>query len=488
LNAHDAGSDSRRQEAIVTDEPWNWSAVSAVERLRNGGISPRELLASIQSRVEAVDDKVNALPTRCFERAEQFAARLEARPRDERGRFAGLPWLIKDSAAVAGVRTTYGSLAFADHVPARSDYVVEAVEAEGGMVFAKSNTPELEAGANTFNEVFGRTLNPWDPSRSAAGSSGGSAVAVATGMAFLAQGSDFACSLRYPAAFCNVVGLRPSPGLVPQGPSPLPFQTLSVMGPLARTVPDIALALDGMARHDPRDPVSRPRVASTYLTAAQAPRRPVRAAFSMTLGLATVDRVVQAVTRGALNRLSSAGLEVEEAHPDLTASDRAFRTLRAFQFAAQHRDTLGKYRDLLKPEIVWNMDEGLKLTAVNLAEAEADRARLRLAMIDFLDTHGILITPTAPVEPFPVEQRYVAEIAGRKLETYIDWLVLGYAVTICGCPAISIPCGRTPGGLPVGLQLVGKPYGEAELLSTAAWCEAVLGESLQRPIDPVQPA
>ena len=471
----------------MTDEPWNWSAVSAVERLRRGDISPGELLASIKGRVEAVDASVNALPTRCFERAEQVAARLEARPRHERGRFAGLPWLIKDSAAVAGVRTTYGSLAFADHIPARSDYVVEAIEAEGGVVYAKSNTPEFEAGANTFNEVFGRTLNPWDLSRSAAGSSGGSAVAVATGMAFLAQGSDFACSLRYPAAFCNVVGLRPSPGLVPQGPSPLPFQFLSVMGPLARSVADVALALDGMARFDPRDPVSRPRAASDYLTAARAPRRPKRAAFSMTLGLAAVDRTVQAVTRDALGRLSSAGLAVEEAHPDLEGCDRAFRTLRAFQFAAMRRDVLARHREVLKPEVVWNIEEGLKLTAVELAEAEADRARFRLTMLEFLDRHGVLITPAAPVEPFPVEQRYVEAIDGRKLETYIDWLVLGYAVTVCGCPAISIPCGRSPGGLPVGLQLVGKPYGEAELLSAAAWCETVLGQSLDRPIDPVRP-
>jgi amidase len=472
----------------MTDAPWSWSAVSAVERLRRGDISPCELLESIEGRIEAVDARVNALPTRCFDRAERFAAKLTALPRAERGRFAGLPWVIKDSAAVSGVRTTYGSRAYADHVPAQSDYIVEAIEAEGGVVYAKSNTPEFEAGANTFNEVFGRTLNPWDLSRSAAGSSGGSAVAVATGMAFLAQGSDFACSLRYPPAFCNVVGLRPTPGLVPQGPSALPFQVLSVMGPLARSVADVALALDGLARFDPRDPLSRPRTASSYLTAAQVPRRPARAAFSMTLGLAAVDKIVQAATRDALGRLTSAGLAIEETHPDLSASDRAFRTLRAFQFAALHRETLERHRDMLKPEVVWNIEEGLKLTASDIAVAEADRAKLRHTMLDFLDTHGVLITPTAPVEPFPVEQRYVEEIDGRKLATYIDWLVLGYAVTICGCPAISIPCGRTTNGLPVGLQLVAKPYGEAELLSAASWCETVLGQSLRRPIDPAEQA
>jgi amidase len=476
------------EEAAMSDEAWTWSAVAAVERLRSGAVSPRELLESLRRRVEAVDGKVNALPTRCFERARSEAARLEALPPAERGRFAGLPWPIKDSAAIAGVRTTWGSLAYADHVPEASDYVVEAIEAEGGVVFAKSNTPEFEAGANTFNEVFGRTLNPWDPARSAGGSSGGAAVAVATGMAFLAQGSDFACSLRYPAAFCNVVGLRPTPGVVPQGPGALPHQVLSVMGPLARDVADAALALDGMARFEPRDPLSFPREGTSYLKAARAPRKPARAAFSMTLGLAAVDEPVRTTVLEAVGRLASAGLEIEEAHPDLAAGDRAFRTLRAFQFAALRREALERHRDRLKPEVVWNIEEGLKLTAADLAGAEAGRASVRLAMLDFLDTHGVLITPTAPVEPFPVEQRFVGEVDGQKLATYLDWLALGYAVTICGCPAISIPCGRSAGGLPVGLQLVGKPHGEAELLSAAAWCEAVLGQSLARPIDPAEGA
>ena len=469
----------------MSEQIWSWSATTAVERLRSGEVAPREVLTAIRHRVEKVNSKVNALPTLCFERAERLAAQLEERPAGERGVFAGLPWPIKDSAAVGGVRTTYGSLAYADHVPEVSDYVVEAIEAEGGVVFAKSNTPEFEAGANTFNEVFGRTLNPWDLSRSAGGSSGGAAASVATGMAFLAQGSDFACSLRYPAAFCNVVGLRPSPGIIPQGPSALPFQVLSVMGPLGRTVADVALALDGMARFEPRDPLSRERGEKSYLAMARAPGRPSHAAFSMTLGIAAVDRTVEAIVRQSVGQLMSAGLAVDEAHPDLAASDKAFRSLRAFQFAALRRETLDRHRDKLKPEVVWNIEEGLKLSAAELSAAEADRARLRLAMLDFLDTHGMLITPTAPVEPFPVEQRYVEQINDQKLKTYLDWLVLGYAVTICGCPAISIPCGRSATGLPVGLQIIGKPYREAELLRSAAWCEAVLGQSLTHPIDPM---
>jgi amidase len=403
--------------------------------------------------------------------------------------LAGLPIPIKDAYAVEGVRTTHASLAFADHVPSHSDYLVDAIEEAGGVVFARSNTPEFQAGANTFNEVFGRTLNPWDTSRSAAGSSGGAAVAVATGMAHIAQGSDNACSVRYPAAFCGVVGLRPSPGLIPEGPSALPYQALSVIGPIARSVADVGLGLDAMARFDQRDPRTRPLTSGSYRAAAEAPRQPARAAFSMDLGgVARVSGEVRAVVDAAVARLAAAGLDVAEGAPDVRRCREAFLPLRAFQFAALHRGALEHHREKLKPEVVWNIEEGLKLTAADLAVAERARAEVRDAMVGFIGRHGVLITPAAPVEPYPVEKRYVDEIDGAKLATYVDWLVLGYAVTVTGCPAISIPCGFTAAGLPVGLQLVGAPCGEADLLRTAAWCEAVLGARLTIPIDPRAPA
>ncbi|MFZ5671679.1 MAG: amidase [Pseudomonadota bacterium] len=464
------------------------TACAAVDRLRQGDLSPSELIAALEQRVEAVNPALNALPTTCFERARKRAAALEKLPPGERGGLAGLPVPIKDSYEVEGVRTTWGSLAFSDHIATRSDYCVEAIEAAGGIVYAKSNTPEFEAGANTFNEVFGATRNPWDTTRSAAGSSGGAAAAVATGMAFIAQGSDFACSVRYPAAFCNVVGLRPSPGLVPQGPNALPFQVLSVIGPLARTVEDVALGLDGLARFDRRDPLSRPASPATFRTAAMTGERPKRAAFSLDLGIARVARPVRTTVERAIAKLAAAGLAVEGAHPDLGLADGAFRTLRAFQFAALRHDVLQAERAKLKPEVVWNIEQGLKLTAAEIALAEARRAQSRRAMLTFLDTHDVLIAPAAPVEPFPVTERFVSEIDGEKLETYLDWLLLGYAVTVCGCPSISIPCGLSDNGLPVGLQIIGKPYGEGALLAAAAWCESVLGASLTRPIEPREAA
>jgi amidase len=462
---------------------WTKSAETVVDLLRGGDVSPRDVLGALQDRIAAVDRLVNALPTLCFDRAERQAVALETRPPAGRGLLAGLPVPIKDSFEVDGVRTTFGSLAYAGHIAARSDYAVEALEAAGAVVYAKSNTPEFEAGANTFNEVFGRTLNPWDLSCSAAGSSGGAAVAVATGMAFIAQGSDFACSLRYPAAFCGVVGLRPSPGLVPQGPSVLPFQTLSVVGPIARSVPDAALGLDAMRRFDPRDPLTRPHGLESFHAAAREPRATARAAFSMDLGVARVDPEVRRVVEEAVGRLARAGLDIVQETPDLSACHDAFRPIRAFQFAAQRQAVLRVHRDKLKPEVAWNIEEGLKLTAADLAAAEAARAQVRDNLVSFLDRHEVLITPTAPVAPYPVEKRFVDEIDGEKLATYLDWLVLGYAVTVTGCPAISIPCGFTR-NLPVGLQLVGRPYSEAALLATAAWCEATLGAALVEPIDP----
>ena len=460
-------------------------ATAVVDMLREGAVSPREVLDDTADRVDSVNGHVNALVTFCYGRAEEHIAALEAKPAAERGVLAGLPVPIKDAYAVGGVRTTFGSLPYAHHVPERSDYLVEAIEAAGGVVFAKSNTPEFQAGANTFNEVFGRTLNPWDTRLSAAGSSGGAAVAVATGMAHIAQGSDNACSLRYPASFCGIVGLRPSPGIVPKGPSPLPHQVLSVIGPLARNVADTGLALDAMARFDPRDPRSRPTCAGSYRAAAEAPAMPARVAFSMDLGgAARISAEVRSVVGAAMAKLVAAGLAVDEAAPDVSRARDAFLPIRAFQFAALFQDALAEHRDVLKPEVVWNIEEGLKLTAADLATAEAARAEARDAMLAFIGRNDVLITPTAPVPPYPVEQRYVDEIDGEKMATYLDWLVLGFTVTVTGCPAISIPCGFTAAGLPVGLQLVGMPYGEADLLRTAAWCEAVLCARLAAPIDP----
>ncbi len=466
----------------MSEPLWALDAVTIVQLLRAGDVTAQEMLAAVEQRVRAVNPAVNALPPLCFERAADF---LKPSGSLAGTTLAGLPMPIKDSYPVAGVRTTFGSRAYENNVPASSDFLVEAIERAGGAVFGKSNTPEFEAGANTFNEVFGATRNPWDTRLTPAGSSGGAAVAVATGMAAIAQGSDFACSLRYPAAFCGVVGLRPSPGLVPQGPDGVPGQTLSVIGPLARSVADVGLGLAAMARFDARDPLSRPMPVGNFARAAASPVKPSRVAFSADLGVADVDPEIRRIVTGAADKLARSGVDVVHAVPDLSRADSAFRTLRAHQFASARGGLLdGPERDVLKPEVVWNIEQGLKLTSADLAAATRDQAHCRAAMVGFLGRHEFLISATSPVAAFPVEERYVSSIGGRTLATYLDWLVLGYAITVTGCPAISIPCGYTAAGLPVGLQIVGMPYSEARILSVAAWCESVLGCAMRRPIDP----
>lgn len=466
----------------MSEALWSKDATVIVDLLHGGEITPQELLDATQERVSAVDSRVNALPTLCFDEAR---ARMSSNSALSQSVLGGLPVPVKDSYAVAGVRTTCGSLVYEEAVPDHSDYLVEALEEAGGVIFAKSNTPEFEAGANTFNEVFGATRNPWNTSLSAAGSSGGAAVAVATGMAAIAQGSDFACSLRYPAAFCGVVGLRPSPGLIPQGPNNVPGQTLSVIGPLARNVADTGLGLEAMARFDPRDPLSRPQPARGFAIAARQAEKPARIGFSVDLGLADLDAEIGRIVTESVVRLERVGVDVIAETPDLSSADHAFRPLRAHQFAAARGQLLdGPERSLLKPEVIWNIEQGLKLTSSDISKAVQAQARARSALLSYLDRHEFLLSATAPVAPFPVEERYVTRIGGRELATYLDWLVLGYAITVTGCPAISIPCGFTQTGLPVGLQIVSKPYSEARLLSVAAWCEQALGCRMERPIEP----
>ncbi len=464
---------------MIAHSIWSKTACETVDRLRKREWHPSEVLKALVERINDINPVVNALPTLCLDRAMAKADEATAH-----SPLFGLPVPVKDAFAVEGVRTTWGSLAFADHVPDHSDYVVRSLEMAGGLIYAKSNTPEFEAGANTFNEVFGQTLNPWNTNLSAAGSSGGAAVAVATGMAFIAQGADFACSVRYPASFNGICGLRPTPGLIPQGPTRLPFQTLSVVGPLARNIADLGLGLDALAGFETRDPLTHPGGATVYRRSAEAPHRPERIAFSPDLGVAIVSKEVTAITTEAVDRLASEGLDIVCSHPELGECHSAFRTLRAFQFSALWSHLLETSRDKLKPEVVWNIEQGLKLTAQEIGAAEAGRAKLRVAMIEFLKEHGYLVAPTAPVPPFPANQRYVEEIDGVAMSTYLDWLALGYSVTITGCPAVSIPCGFTASGLPVGIQVVGLPHSESALLSVAAWILDVLGVGLDKPIDP----
>jgi amidase len=466
-------------------ELWELSAREVVGLLRERDISPEEAIDASVRRIEAVDPRVNAVPTLCVERAKARARGLPPLPGDGRGWLAGLPVLIKDLVDVEGVRTTYGCTAFADNVPVQSAIEVQRLERHGAIVLGKTNTPEFGAGAQTFNEVFGATGNPWDTRLTCGGSSGGAAVALATGMAWLADGSDLGGSLRTPASFCSVVGLRPSPGRVPHGPASLPFDTLGVEGPMARDVRDLALLLDAMAGFEPGDPLSFEAPARPYSETVQHPPTLGRLAFSPDLGgITPVDAEVAAICAAAARRFGDLGAEVEEACPDLSNALDVFTVLRASRFAAARAPTLAEHRDALKPEVVWNIEHGLGLTADAIGAAERKRAAMQRGMAAFMGIYDLLLCPAAIVPPFPVEQRYLAELNGHRFPSYIDWVTIAYAITVTGCPALSLPCGFTRSGLPVGLQIVGRPRGEAALLAAAAALEDVLGLSGRVPMTP----
>ena len=463
------------------------TACRVVAKLRNGDVTPLDLLDALEKRISEVDGKVNALPILCFDRARDHAKRLMKKPASERGLLAGLPVPIKDLTDVAGVRNTQGSPIFEDNIPDRSDILVERLEDNGAVVYARSNTPEFGAGANTFNEVFGATLNPWDTSRSAAGSSGGAAAALASGTAWLAHGSDMGGSLRSPASFCGVVGLRPSIGRVAHTPKFKVDRTLGVQGPMARNVEDLALLLDAMSGEHPADPLSLPAIATSFLSAAGSGSKPKRIAYSPDLGITPVDPEVAAITRKAAERFAEAGAIVEEAHPDLREAHECFHVLRAFDFAVSKAALLRKHRSLLKPEVIWNIEEGLKLSIEQIARAEAQRIAMTARAEEFFKTYDLLLAPATIVPPFPVQNRYVAECAGKKFDNYLEWLGIVYAITLACCPALSLPCGFTASGLPVGLQMVGPPRGEAPLLAGAKVLEDILGLSGTTPIDPRAP-
>lgn len=461
------------------------SACAIVDKLDAGELTPLDLLDVLEARIAAVDGQVNALPTLCFDRARSHARALMKKPVGERGLLAGLPVPIKDLTAVAGVRTTQGSPIYKDAVPATSNILVERLEDNGAVIYAKSNTPEFGAGANTFNDVFGATRNPWDLARSAAGSSGGAAAALASGTAWLAHGSDMGGSLRSPASFCGVVGLRPSIGRVASTPAAAIDRTLGVQGPMARNVEDLALLLDAMSGEHPSDPLSLPVLPTSFLAAARSGRGPRRIAYSPDLGgISPVDPEVIAITRKAAMRFIEAGAIVEDAHPDLGEARDCFHVLRALDFALSKAALLRDQRDLLKPEVIWNIEEGLKLKIEDIERAEAQRVAMTARTLDFFKTYDLLLIPATIVPPFPIEHRYVTECAGVAFDNYIEWLTLVSAVTLVCCPALSLPCGFTSTGLPVGLQIVAAPRGEARLLAAAHMLEDILGLRGITPIDP----
>ena len=443
--------------------------------VRSGAISARELLELHLDRIAERNPQLNAIVS-----LDESRARAGADEADrilasgaEVGPLHGLPFAFKDTHAVAGWRTTYGSPLYADHVPEADELLVERVRRAGVVVIGKTNVPEFAAGSHTFNTVFGTTRNPVDPTRSAGGSSGGAACALAAGMVPLADGSDMGGSLRNPASFCGVVGLRPSIGRVPDWPTESYWDNLSTGGPMARNVGDLALLLSVMAGPDSRAPQALGDPGSTFAPPLSGSLAGLRVALSTDLGGAfEVDDEVAGVVSSSAAVFSGAGASVSDAHPDLAEADDTFRTLRAWHLQAKLGARLTAHPESFKRSLADNIRLGETLSGADVARAYTQRTALSERMRHFFASYDVLVLPVSQVPPFPADQEYPSAINGRPMETYLDWMRAAYLITVTGCPAISVPAGHTRDGLPVGIQIVAPHGADRRLLEVAAAFEA----------------
>ena len=451
--------------------------------LRRGEASPSEVAEAFLARIQALDGTLNAYIEVISDQARAAARESEKRRNGaELGPLDGVPLALKDLIDVAGVATTNGMEVLRHARAAEDAEVTRRLKAAGAVLLGKLNMHEGALGMTTDNIHFGKCRNPWNTAATPGGSSGGSGAAVAAGLAAGALGSDNMGSIRIPSSFCGIAGLKPSNGLVStRGMVELSWSTGAV-GPMARGVDGLAMLMSVLAGPDPRDPRAQPGN-SGFRASAEAPKAPRRVAFSRTLGITPVDPEVAEICAAAARRFEALGATVEEAHPDFSGAHEAFQTLRAVSFATGHAVEFAEHRDKLKSDVIWNIEKGLKLTGEEVARAERLRARLVANMVAFFQTYDLLLAPATIVPPFPVGDRTVTECDGQVFETYIDWLAIVYAVTLTSAPALSLPCGFTRDGLPVGLQMVGPLRSEGPLLSCAAALEAELGLDLG-PIDP----
>lgn len=434
-------------------------------------VSATEVMRAFIAQIERTNPKVNAIVTFLPEQALKEAKALDRR-KGKKPPLAGLPIAYKDLVATRGIRTTMGSLAYKDNVPKEDALLVERLKAAGAITLGKTNTPEFGAGSNTFNAVFGATRNPYDLSKTAGGSSGGAGAAVACGMLPFADGSDLAASLRNPGNYCNVVGFRPTPGRVPTYPAVNAWDTQPVIGPLARTVDDAAFLLSAMAGPDRRAPASITEPGSIFDRPLKRSFKKVRIAWTKNFGGLPVEPEVTAVLEEQREVFRSLGCIVEEACPDFTGATEAFETLRAVSFAMRLAPLLKAHRSELKDTVIWNIEQGLALDGAKVARAEVLRTGLYQRMRAFLEKYEFLLGPVNQLAPFPVETEYPTEIAGVTLHNYLDWMKSCYYVTITSHPAISVPAGFTPAGLPVGLQIVGRFRDDFGVLQLAHAFEA----------------
>ena len=450
-------------------------ASSIALKVRSGELTPTQVVEAHLAAIARHNPRLNAVVTETAELALGQARAIERRRADGAplGLLAGVPVGVKDTHPMAGVRTTYGSPLMKDHVPEASAAIVERLLAADAIVMGKTNVPEFAFGANTVNPVFGATRNPWNPALSAAGSTGGGAAGLAAGMFALATGSDLGGSLRLPAAFCGVAGMRPSPGLVPLAPSAQPWSTLGVDGPMARNARDVALMLQAVSGPHPLEPNVVPVEGRDFVAAADARPRPgLRVAYCPDIARIGVDPEIDRVCREAALRLRDEGCIVEEVDLDLSHARKTFIRLRAQFVLNGSLDMLDKI-DRLGPNYAGNIRLGLAQSPRDVAEGERGRARLLVELAEFFARFDRLLTPCTPVPPFPVEQNYPEAIAGKRMETYIDWAAPAFILSLSSLPVMCVPAGLDRAGLPVGMQVVGPRWNEEGVLSLASAIERV---------------
>ena len=453
------------------------TATEMAGRLRRKELSAREALDAHLRQIERVNPQVNAIVTLVPELAREQAERADDSA--ARGMFLGplhgLPVAFKDLHETRGIRTTFGSPIFQDHVPDFSSLMVERIQQAGALTLGKTNTPEFGAGSQTFNAVFGATRNPWDLSKTCGGSSGGAAVALACGMLAIADGSDVGGSLRNPASFCSVVGFRTSPGRVPRVPTAAAWNTLGVVGPLARNVQDCALLLSAIAGPDPRAPLSIHEPGSRFTRPLARDCKGLRIAWCSNFAGLPFDRRTREVFGAQRQKFESLGCITEEADPDFSEADESFKVLRALAFYQQYGGLLAEHRARLKPTVIQEIERGTRLTGPEIAAAETQRSRLFARIAQFMAGYDFMALPVTQVPPFDIAEEYVQEIEGMRMEGYIDWMRSCYYITMTTLPAISVPAGFTSDGLPVGLQIVGRHQDDWGVLQIAHAFEQVNG-------------
>lgn len=460
------------------------SATAQSEMINTGELSAREMVTAHLTQIEEQNPKINAICTISAESALAKAAELDqlSAKGHSAGPLHGLVIAIKDVHFTKGIRTTFGSPIYRDLVPNQSHLHVEMIEHAGGIVIGKTNVPEFAAGSQTYNEIFGATKNPYDLTKTVGGSSGGAAAALATGMSSLADGSDMGGSLRNPASFCNVFGLRPTPGRVPVYPSKDPWNTLSVIGPMARTAKDLGLLFSVMAQWNKRDPLSIKESSTIYHPANWVSSlNSQKIAASLDLSEFPLQPAVKSLFENTIGKLSSSGLSIDWDQPNLKGADEVFRTLRGYSFAGSFETEYAKSKDLLNPAIVWNIEQGMELTALDLYRARVNQGEIFQRMLDFFENYDFLMLPTVQVLPFSVELKFPDEIDGRKSTTYIDWMASCYLLSVTQLPVIAVPVGFSDSGLPFGIQIATKPGGELDLLVLADKIDEILGASKTRP-------